>query len=288
MADGSSRSSWTNEEVAATVAAYLDMFERELRGEQYSKAEHNRALRKVLRGRSKQAIEYKWGNVSAALRDLGCFFIEGYKPYPNYQLQLRAEAERQLATRAGLSDLISQVASSASEVPSVTEILKRLVTAPGPEDLPRRAQRVSEPTPRAEVGRDYVGIESANRNLGRAGEEFVMAFERARLIAARKPRLADRVEHVAATRGDGLGYDVLSFETSGRERLIEVKTTKFGIHTPFLITRNEVRVSDACSDHYALYRVFSFRKNPRLFALAGSVLKHVRLDPVLFEARAGA
>ncbi|MBK8250120.1 MAG: DUF3883 domain-containing protein [Gemmatimonadetes bacterium] len=98
-----------------------------------------------------------------------------------------------------------------------------------------------------------------------------MNFERARLSAARKPRLADRVEHVADTRGDGLGYDVLSFEESGKERLIEVKTTKFGIHTPFLITRNEVRVSDSRRDHYALYRVFGFRKEPKLYALPGSV-----------------
>ena len=51
---------------------------------------------------------------------------------------------------------------------------------------------------------------------------------RAAVRLAHVYRLAARVDRVSETRGDGLGYDVLSFETSGRERLIEVKTTNYG------------------------------------------------------------
>ncbi|BAS06695.1 hypothetical protein AHiyo4_01170 [Arthrobacter sp. Hiyo4] len=44
---------------------------------------------------------------------------------------------------------------------------------------------------------------------------------------------------MSKTRGDGLGYDILSFEESGKERLLEVKTTKSRAETPFFVSRNE-------------------------------------------------
>lgn len=39
--------------------------------------------------------------------------------------------------------------------------------------------------------------------------------------------LADRVEHVAVTVGDGEGFDVHSFEADGSDRFIEVETTRY-------------------------------------------------------------
>ena len=56
-----------------------------------------------------------------------------------------------------------------------------------------------------------------------AGEQFVLSFEKARLTQAGRPDLAAKVEHVAAA-GAMVGFDVLSFDTTGRERYIEVKT----------------------------------------------------------------
>ena len=47
-------------------------------------------------------------------------------------------------------------------------------------------------------------------------------------------------DHVAATQGDGLGYDVRSFDETGRDRFIEVKTTAWGKQTPFCTVRPEV------------------------------------------------
>jgi hypothetical protein len=39
------------------------------------------------------------------------------------------------------------------------------------------------------------------------------------------------------------GFDLLSFTAGGEQRLIEVKPTTYGDHTPFLINRSEVEVS---------------------------------------------
>lgn len=84
---------------------------------------------------------------------------------------------------------------------------------------------VSEASPhyaRTPFKRDYLVIESRNLSLGQSGEEFVFRYEQWRLAHMGKSELADRVEHVSLTKGDGLGYDILSFDANGRERFIEV------------------------------------------------------------------
>lgn len=277
--------SWSREEVEATVADYLAMLTAEQTGQDYSKTEHRRRLVKLLAGRTEGAIERKHQNISAVLIELGLPYIDGYKPLRNYQQLLYDIVEERLIKTP---DLIARVAANVqqpAELPEVDDILAALVQAPRQArrspDYPQRTKERPVPRP----GINYLAIEAGNRSLGRAGEEFVRRFEVARLSAAGKDRLAASVEHVAATRGDGLGYDVLSYDTAGRERLIEVKTTAYGSQTPFFVTRNELAVSRDQSDLYHLYRVFSFRKAPRLFQKAGSIDQQFSLEPNQYLAR---
>ena len=86
---------------------------------------------------------------------------------------------------------------------------------------------------------DPVERDLCNRSLGKAGEEFVVDVERRQLTGADRPDLARKVRWVAAEDGDGAGYDVLSFDATGRERLLEVKTTNGSARTPYFLTRNE-------------------------------------------------
>jgi len=77
--------------------------------------------------------------------------------------------------------------------------------------------------------------------------------------------------------------DILSvltspLEESGKERLIEVKTTKYGRETPFFVSSNELAVSDSRADEYHLYRLFGFRLAPRLFTLVGALGSTCRLS----------
>ncbi len=54
--------------------------------------------------------------------------------------------------------------------------------------------------------------------MARLGEQFVVEIERKRLLEARRDDLAAKVEWVAETLGDGLGYDVLSFNEANDGR----------------------------------------------------------------------
>jgi hypothetical protein len=274
---------WTQAEVEACVADYLRMLTLELNGQRYSKTEHARALLAQLDGRSRPSVEFKHCNISAVMVALGYPYIDGYKPRGNFQGLLLDVVETHLQANMALQEAVQAA------------VLRPAVSAPPGEVEtiwvpPPRPQRIAEPpaayAPRFSAARrDYLAQESRNRSLGRAGELFVAELETRRLHAIGKRQLAGRVEHVAATQGDGLGYDVLSFDDDGRERLIEVKTTAFGELTPFYVSRNELARSDADADQYHVYRLFDFRDRPRLFDLPGSISVHCQLEAVSYLAR---
>lgn len=276
------RSAWTAEEVEAIVADYFAMLATELAGKPYNKAEHRRRLLSLLRRRSEQSIEFKHANISAVLIELGFPYIPGYKPRSNYQHLLREVVSERLASNSELLRLAAADVERPTEVPEVSDILQALTAPPRPVVHGHRtAERKSTylPTPF-----NYLEREARNRALGTAGEEFVINFERARLIKLGCESLASRIEHVARTRGDSEGFDILSYERSGAERLIEVKTTKYGPYTPFFVSRNEVQVSKSRAKQYHLYRIFAFRSDPRLFALRGALSSTCDLDPTAYIA----
>jgi hypothetical protein len=276
---------WSREEVEATVSDYLAMLQEELTGRPYNKTEHRRKLSKLLHERSDGAIERKHQNISAILLQLGLPCIEGYKPLANYQ-QLLFEIVEDLTCQAKhlLGSLAADVQAPAV-IPSVENILRTEVSAPAllmSKHL-GYSDRVCEPhIPRVV---NYLEREAANKSLGTAGEEFVVRFETARLLAARADHLASKIERVSVTAGDSAGFDVLSFEETGKERFIEVKTTRYGSETPFFVSRHEVAVSRKERDRYRVYRVFDFRHDPRFFQKCGQIDEMFLLEPAQYEAR---
>ena len=275
---------WSIEEVEATVAAYFAMLQKDLRAEEYSKAEFNRSLVNMLDGRSKQAVEYKHANISAILEELRHPWIRGYKPRGNYQ-QLLAEA---VVRRVNSDEALRTTAIERSEQPAV--IPGGLPTIEPPPELAEmpplqvREARPLEAWLRQARRIDYFAREARNRSLGEAGEEVVVRLERARLRSIGLHRLAQQVERISATRGDGAGFDVLSFGEDGRERFIEVKTTSFAKETPFHVTKSEIDFSADFDDQYCLYRLFSFRSDPRMYALRGALERVTRLEAQTFIA----
>lgn len=272
---------WTRLEVEAIVADYLQMLTLELSGQTYNKTRHRTELQSKLEGRSDGSIEFKHCNISAVMIDLGCPYIRGYQPRSNYQALLADVVTAQLQQ----SQVLDQVALAAVQQPAVMPTVRDFskVKAQAPERQ-HRAGQPDAPLMFKAFKRDYLERESVNRTLGMAGEEFVVQFEHWRLVELGQKRLADKVEHVAKTKGDGLGYDVLSFESDGKERLIEVKTTTFGRDTPFFVSSGELTLSKQAKDQFHLYRLFEFRKEPRLFDLPGQLDLHCVLDPITYRA----
>ena len=105
-----------------------------------------------------------------------------------------------------------------AEVPSVQDLLSRLVDLP--KQRPRSRYALARERFQSARTPNYLLMEARNASLGSASEEFVVNFERARLSAAGRERLASKVEQVSRTRGDHEGFDVLSFDADSRERLI--------------------------------------------------------------------
>ena len=89
---------------------------------------------------------------------------------------------------------------------------------------------------------------------------------------------------VSHADGDGLGYDIRSYEEDGSERWIEVKTTRGGNATPFYLTRNENEVAKERPDAFRLYRLYDFSRTPRLFTLQPPLEKLLTLEPLTFRA----
>lgn len=277
---------WSREEVEATVADYFDMLDKELRSLEYSKAEHRRRLAALLNMRSNGAIERKHQNISAVLIELGFPYVTGYKPLMNYQQLLYTVVSSRLESNQSLVDIVRAHVDQPAAMPAVDDILAALVDPPAPCPLGHYSVRneVREPLS-VRYGVDYLAQEAENRSLGAAGEQFVVRFEKARLIHAGRESLASRVEHVSAMRGDEAGFDVLSFDVSGRERFIEVKTTAYGALTPFFLTRNELATSRKAAAGYYLYRAFEFRRRPKLFAKQGPLDQSFHLDPLQYIAK---
>jgi hypothetical protein len=276
---------WQPEEVALIVADYLAMLMRELAGQPYNKAAHRRRLREQLPARSEGSIEFKHANISAVMLELGYPYIRGYQPRSNFQRStLVGEVQAQVMRLTLLDDLTASAVERPAAPADHPDFSKVLTDAPVAERVLREE---SPQYLRAPVKRDYFAREAHNRSLGEAGELFALEFERWRLVQLGAGQLAERVKHVSAIEGDGLGYDIHSFDSDGRDRFVEVKTTGFGERTPFFVSANEARFARDHAESFRLYRLFDFRAAPRLFELRGPIETHCKLDPVTFRASFG-
>jgi hypothetical protein len=274
---------WSAEENAALIADYFSMLKSELRNEKLNKAAHLRALKPRLNGRTDRAIEDKHQNVSAILHALKCPSIDGYKPLRNFQLSLFDAVEERYLADSELAALLTQSATNARP-PLPADGLSRKVPAPRSPRPPNR--RVAARMDRVVANTDWFEIDARNRELGRLGELFVLEYERDRLTQSGFPHLADQVEHVSVTKGDGLGFDIRSFGNKGEDSFIEVKTTSYSRDTPFYLSRHELNVSQGHAKTFRLCRVFHFFRNPLFFEVPGPLDQSCLLEPMMYSGTA--
>lgn len=276
-----SGTNWSDQENDVTVADYFDMLHKELSGIEFSKTAHRRALMPQV-DRAEGAIEFKHQNISAILLGLGHPWINGYKPASNYQAALLESVVRYLNVQPlqfGVAPRISAPTQSFADVQNRT-----LWIGPPPTHsnaLPTvdlaKAKAVAEKF-------DVAERDARNRQLGYAGEELVVAHERASLTAIGRTDLAEKVRWVSQLDGDGAGYDILSFEQNGAPRLVEVKTTNGWERTPFYLSRNEINVANDNRDSWHLVRLWNFVREPKAYALRPPLENYVELTPTSFLA----
>ena len=114
---------------------------------------------------------------------------------------------------------------------------------------------------------DYEKEARKLKKLGDRGEKIVMDIEKQRLNEAGKQNLANKIERVSL-KSDSLGYDILSFNTDGSKRYIEVKATRSKVGTAnFFITANEMKIAQEF-DNYFIYMVYDvISENPKVWAI---------------------
>ncbi|HQR43569.1 MAG TPA: DUF3883 domain-containing protein, partial [Gemmatales bacterium] len=191
-----------------------------------------------LLSRSEGSIEFKHQNISGVLVELGLPYIEWYKPRSNYQGILLKEVESFLENHPGFLDKLAVAPTlNPEQVPQTsTPNLDKIIEDPPEKTIAPKS--TNKPwLSRKSRKIDFAELDAANRRLGKLGEQFVFDLERHRLEASGRDDLAQRVVWASQDIGDGLGFDIISFdEADDSERMIEVKATGLGKFFPFYVT----------------------------------------------------
>jgi hypothetical protein len=263
-------SDWQNDEV---VREYFKLDDLQRVGGRLVKQDLYREIGAII-DRKPGGVENKFQNISAVLSRLKMDYAEGLSPRFNIQQSLADAVERYL-------DIHPKLVFGDPQTPNVDPASVEEVSAPDfvPVEAPleRTVERIARKYNHAE--RD-----ARNRKLGELGEKLVCQREQKQLILAGKEKLAEKVRWVSKVDGDGVGYDIRSFDPSGEERLIEVKTTNGPATTDFFLSRTERDVSLERPDIWRLHRVHLFSSTPRIFIMPPPLEAAVTLRPENWRA----
>jgi len=130
---------------------------------------------------------------------------------------------------------------------------------------------------------NYIENEKEKKRIGDLGELLVLQHEQEKLKSL---GINKEPQHKSKAEGDGLGYDILSFDEDGNEIFIEVKTTSNGVGTPFYITRNELERSRQDGKKFFLYRLYEFddTNNKAKYYKQQGDLTELCVNPILYRA----
>lgn len=263
---------WQNDLI---VAAYFDIHRIQTAGGKVNKKAIYRELAERV-SRVEGYVENKMQNISAVLDLLEMSWVEGLKPRPNFETALVEAIQRYFDATTFAVFEAAQPAITPDKV--VIEVQPPELRPAKPLDP--KLERIARKYNHAE--RDF-----QNRSLGRRGEEFVVKRERERLSEAGLHDLAQEVEWTADIHGDGVGYDIRSFNLSGAERWLEVKTTRGNARSSFFLTRTEHDVGLRHPDKWRLVRLFNFDKEPSFFRLRAPLTDKLNLQVDTWRASFG-
>jgi hypothetical protein len=254
------------------------MLTKEQSGIPYNKSEVRRSILPLLNNRSKTSIEFKNHNISAVLINIGQPYIRGYVPLFNYQALLEEVVFAHIRLQPEIENTFRAFAETAATPGKL--VFQNMV-----EDMPTREVVVQEPELKykSPVKVNYIELEQANRVVGKTGESIALEYEKWRLINSGHESLVDKIEWVSQTQGDGLGFDILSHNSNGTDRYIEVKATKLTKEAPFYFSSREYAFAKQNSPSFFLYRVFNLTTEPKIFIANGSYDDFCNMRPTQFK-----
>ncbi|MGJ8656657.1 MAG: DUF3883 domain-containing protein [Akkermansiaceae bacterium] len=96
---------------------------------------------------------------------------------------------------------------------------------------------------------DWASLAKQRDLIGQLSEELALKAEMQRLIDTGHPELANKVALIS--KDHRLGYDLHSFETSGEDRLIEVKTiSNSSGQSEFYTSSRQLKLADKADNHF--------------------------------------
>jgi len=154
--------------------------------------------------------------------------------------------------------------SESSLIPDEPRIIK--------EEAPRFSGKMPDPADQREGPVKFIenSNEAENKELGDAGEELVLGYEREKL--RNHSDLLSKIRHVSK-ENDSAGYDILSYKKNGDEIYIEVKTTRGNKETPFYLSANEYETWENNTSKYVIYRVYEYSPDSvaKFYKLSGDI-----------------
>lgn len=130
--------------------------------------------------------------------------------------------------------------------------------------------------------RDFETLAKIQQIVGTTGEEFVLNYEKEKLLSVGLKNLSENVKWVSKEDGDGLGYDIHSFDENGNDKYIEVKTTTNSIpRLQFFISANELKKYFQ-ETNFFIYFVFDIKNQPKLHIVDKKQFKEDFITPVQY------
>lgn len=200
-------------------------------------------------------------------------FITTYIPLYEYQDYLRKRASDHSTQTSKQSERVISTRNFISSFSSSHEQKRHENVAP--ENLYRIARKI-----------DWEALNKQRKLTGTKGEEIAVAVEQEYFESIGRKDLADKIRHVSAEDGDGLGYDILSFFVDGREKYIEVKSTTTSLAIPLYLSRNELAFLKEHPDDAFIYRILVSGENSHIESQSSRHFLQVNdFVPVRYMAR---
>lgn len=234
------------------------------------KANHVQGFMRVNDKAVKKTLE-SYGTLDFLIHDMSMFMKNGKGMDVPKKIELKKRLE-------GYDNLINQIKRGLQGVDY------RPPVAPPAMDAPQNNIQdwVNDSNP------DFQGMQEVKCRLGELGEQIVYRMEYGRLCDSGRDDLAREIR-IVSQKSNKYGYDILSFETDGTKRFIEVKTTSGGIKTPFKITYRELDTAERWKDteQYIIYRIFDLKQAPldfEYYMIKGNLKEKLYLKGRVYDA----